>query len=78
MLDNVFVWFATLGNLYVLSAFAQAGFSKTFPLNPPKLMLFKDEDTNQIVVSAEGTDERVVFDDDFGWLWYNAAGPEAA
>lgn len=40
------------------------------------LMGIRADEVHTAVVKFTGTPRRLVLDDDFGWLWYNADGPE--
>lgn len=78
MSEEVYEWFARAGYHAVLATMQKAGMVDGGPDQPPRIRLSCDDDTEQITVEVNGEDRRVVYDDDFGWLWYNAAGPEAA
>lgn len=76
MPDEVYEWFARVGYQAVLATMQKADMVDGGPDQPPMIRLSCDDDTEQIMVEVDGDDRRVVYDDDFGWLWYNAAGPE--
>ena len=78
MPEEVYEWFAKLGYQATLVMMQKADLVDGGPEETPKMKFTCDDETEQITVAVEGEDRRVVFDDDFGWLWYNAAGPEAA
>lgn len=37
----------------------------------------RGDDRHVAVVQLSGLPERLIYDDDFGWLWYDADGPRA-
>ena len=78
MPEEVYDWFAKLGFHATLAMMQKADVVDGGPEEAPRMTISCDDDTEQITISVEDEDRRIVYDDDFGWLWYNAAGPEAA
>ena len=78
MPDEVFEWFAKVGYEATLAMMQKADLVEGGPDQPPKVRIMCNDETEQITVGVDNYDRRVVFDEWFGWLWYNAEGPEAA
>lgn len=78
MTDEVYEWFALVGYEATLATMMEAEVVDGGPDHSPRMKISCNDETEQITVSVDDIDRRVVFDDDFGWLWYNAEGPEAA
>ena len=74
MPEEVYEFFATLGYIGTLAKLQEKDMIDGGPLEAPKMRIAYNGD--QIVVGVKDIDRRAVYDDDFGWLWYNAEGPE--
>jgi hypothetical protein len=78
MPEEVYEWFAHVGYEATLAMMQKADMIEGGPEETPKMRITPCDETEHITVGVEGEDRRVVFDEWFGWLWYNAAGPECA
>ena len=68
MPEEVYEWFALVGYEATLATMMKAEVVDGGPDHAPHMKISCNDETEQITVSVDDIDRRVVFDDDFGWL----------
>lgn len=72
MIDNLMM---LAGEASLLQSAMRLGLLADSTISVPLMGLRADEE-HTAVVKFTGTPRRLVLDECFGWLWYNADGPE--
>lgn len=72
MIDNLMM---LAGEASLLQSAMRLGLLTDSELHIPPVGL-RGDDVHTAVVKFTGTPLRLVLDEDFGWNWYNADGPE--
>lgn len=72
MIDNLMM---LAGEASLLQSAMRLGLLTDSTISVPLMGLRADEE-HTAVVRFTGTPRRLVLDEDFGWNWYNADGPE--
>ena len=73
--DNVERLLAIVGSISMIEAMKQKGILTCESERSP-ITIMHGSRSPYAYVCIRGVDRRLVFDQDFGWMYYNAEGPE--